>query len=391
MGKSKVNATVRLEIGKLYEDGVKIRDIAKRMGIGERTVGTYIKDLIDEGVMQRRSKVESAQIEKRITGNLASKEEYERLKAFVIKRKTVRIGELSRLIDRSKETVIKHLDSLGREGIKINIEKGQAVIESINRSTSPISIPNLYKRTVKVGFVSDTHIGSIAQQLTLLHSAYKEFEREGVNFVIHAGDVFDGEHVYRNQEREIFLYGIDKAEDYFLKNYPKTDKFKTYMIAGNHDEDFYRRTGHNIVKEVCSKRKELVYTDRFQTFTVKNTSFKVIHPKGGGAYAKSYKLQKHFQALLQDVIINMRNEKETEIPHAYITGHFHYYVEFDYADITGLSLPCFQGQTPHLLDLGLNPEIGCIIIEYKFDANNNIIDMLTRRIRMTHLMKKNDY
>lgn len=40
----------------------------------------------------------------------------------------------------------------------------------------------------KLGVVSDTHLGSQEQQLTLLHEAYKTMAADGVKTVLHCGD-----------------------------------------------------------------------------------------------------------------------------------------------------------------------------------------------------------
>jgi len=52
-----------------------------------------------------------------------------------------------------------------------------------------IDLTPFYGRKLKFGFVSDTHLCSKHQQITFLKTAYKIFDREKVQFVIHCGDL----------------------------------------------------------------------------------------------------------------------------------------------------------------------------------------------------------
>jgi hypothetical protein len=85
----------------------------------------------------------------------------------------------------------------------------------------------------KIGLISDTHLGSTKQQITLCHKAYEIFEEEKVIMAIHAGDLSDGDgSVYRGQSFEQFLHGADNHIKYIVDNYPKA-RFPTKFILGN--------------------------------------------------------------------------------------------------------------------------------------------------------------
>ena len=73
-------------------------------------------------------------------------------------------------------------------------------------------------KTIKFGVISDTHIGSKYGDLVHLKEFYKTAKESGAKFVLHAGDIVDGEGVYRGQDYEIYAHGFDEQlqEEYFM-------------------------------------------------------------------------------------------------------------------------------------------------------------------------------
>lgn len=242
-------------------------------------------------------------------------------------------------------TLIKELESRGYFTSKI----------------PPQHVGNIFKGEVKsgskykIGLVGDTQIGSKYQQMTHLYSAYEEFKKEGVDTVLHSGDVVDGEKVYRGQEYELFLHGADAQRDYVIDTYPHIKGISTYMISGNHDASFWSVSGYNIVESICEKRDDLTFLgDNYAVFTLENIKIAVMHGEGGVAYARSYKLQK--------IIEQISPENK---PHVLVLGHYHVEdVQPMYRNVLGIQLPCFQAQTPYLARKGLYPELGAWIIEF---------------------------
>ena len=90
-------------------------------------------------------------------------------------REEMSIGEISRRLDRSKETVIRVLDSLKSKGYDVELDdtSHQAVLHrSRSLKFKPLEIKDFYRRYVKIGIISDTHLCSKWQQLSLLHKAF---------------------------------------------------------------------------------------------------------------------------------------------------------------------------------------------------------------------------
>ena len=117
--------------------------------------------------------------------------------------------------------------------------------------------------TVRLGVVSDTHLGSQYQALAELEAVYDEFACRGVSAVMHAGDVFAGVGMYRGQETDELLPAVDtysRQVDYAEAEYPARDGITTYMIAGNHDLDgAFSRSLSSPVRALASRRRDITY------------------------------------------------------------------------------------------------------------------------------------
>jgi predicted phosphodiesterase len=209
----------------------------------------------------------------------------------------------------------------------------------------------------QIGLVSDTHLCSRYQQLENLHKFYSLCEDQGIETVIHAGDICDGIGVYKGHEYEVFKTGADEICNYVCKNYPEYPNISTNLLCGNHDESIYKRAGMDIGKAISSRRKDIIHRGFYAaTFLVDGIRIAVHHGRGNGAYARSYKSQKLAEALVSD---NPENN-----PDIAVLGHFHCSnVLPGYMGMMMIQMPAFQGQTPLGKTMGRYPDIAGIIIE----------------------------
>ena len=137
----------------------------------------------------------------------------------------------------------------------------------------------------KIGIVSDTHLGSTCQQITLLHEAYKIMKDEGVKKVLHAGDMIEGNgKQFRGQIYEMFLHGADSMIDYAIKNYPQEKGITTYIIGGSHDYSFYKEDGLDVLSRVAEARPDIKYLGMFGAYLqIGKISIYLMHGAGGVA------------------------------------------------------------------------------------------------------------
>lgn len=310
----------------------------------------------------------------------------------IVQKGAVSVGEISRQVDRSSETVIKTMDGLRDKHYDVKLDgiSRQVSIPQVPSKTFEPTKFKYFKKYYRIGLVSDTQIGSKYQQMSLLYDAYKDFDDRQVDFVLHAGDLGDGLNMYRGHHNEVFKHGGKELKDYIVEQYPSlARRRRTYVIGGQHDFCWFKQNGYDILEAICEKRKDLVYRGFFDAqFNIKGLNIRLHHPGGGVAYARSYKLQKYIENLIGFV---------TSIPNAHapvllVSGHVHIPVHLPlYMGIDALSMPCFQSQTPYLAEKGLMPVVGYAVAEIYLGADNNLTSTKIEFIIMNAQIKENDW
>jgi|GEM_PF-5784217 len=174
--------------------------------------------------------------------------------------------------------------------------KGYLVVkqERVTGIRERIDTGVLHGDWVRIGLVSDMHFGSQHQQLMHLHKAYRLFKEEGITTILNAGDIIDGQRVYRGQEFELFCHGVDAQVDYAIKNYPREEGITTYFISGNHDESHWKHAGVDIGKPIAAAREDMKYlcvggaTVTIPDDPETGVDIYLSHPIGGLSYARCF-------------------------------------------------------------------------------------------------------
>jgi predicted phosphodiesterase len=209
--------------------------------------------------------------------------------------------------------------------------------------------------SVKFAVVSDTHLGSKYQNITYLKKFYAYAKQTGCQFVLHAGDIVDGNGVYKGQEFETFLHGFDETVQYAVKNYP--NGLPTYFITGNHCLSWFNKGGADIGEAIAKRRPDLIYLGQYGAYVMINkVKVYIMHPLGSPAYALSYKIQK--------LIEGFSSENK---PNVLIVGHYHSSFQALVRNVFCMHPASFQGQSPFLRRLAIFPVIGGYIIEMGID------------------------
>lgn len=126
------------------------------------------------------------------TGNNLNVEERKILE-FLNKQDST-ISELSALVDKSELGIVQLIINLQQKGFDIVFDRASKLVR-ISRHTNQQNSLDLNISDIGVyrfAVISDTWLGHYSQQLTLLHTAYKLFERLKVHFVLHAGNLVAG-------------------------------------------------------------------------------------------------------------------------------------------------------------------------------------------------------
>lgn len=307
------------------------------------------------------------------------------------------VGEISRQLDRSSETVIKIIDSLRSKSYEVILDelKHEVTIPEQPSTDFHPSEFNYFRKYYKIGVAGDTQIGSKYQQMTAWYDLYNIFEQRKVDFTIHPGDLFDGMGMYRNHRDELFLTDGDKQLKYAIDKAPKTKAFKTYLIGGQHDYCYYSQNGFNIIESFCKDRRDFVYKGFYQSrFKVKGLLIGVEHTGGGVAYARSYHMQKYQEALTGHMMSSIRTNPEAvkNLPVITIFGHWHVTMHLpNYMGSCLASMPCLQSQTKYLQQKRLMPEVGGAIIELWLNQDNSLSSVKIEFIIMNDRIKEKDY
>ena len=126
---------------------------------------------------------------------------------------------------KSSERVVKAtIEDIQELGYDIEIIGNNAQLRKVAQEENKIH--NILKDGWHRAGVSDTHLNSKYQQLTHLKDTYDIFRHEGVEFVLHSGDITAGKGMYRGQEYEVINLGADEQCDYIVNNYPKIPNVK---------------------------------------------------------------------------------------------------------------------------------------------------------------------
>ena len=272
------------------------------------------------------------------------------------------------------------IEFLSEKGYKLEKPSPVKVARKIKVDTSVFK----GKEEVEIAVISCTQLGNKWQQITHLKQFYQFVQDRGIKIVLHAGDLVDGEKVYTGHEYEIFLHGEKAQREYVVSEYPKMEGVTTYVIAGNHDYSFWKRSGVDIVENICKDRKDLIYCGAYGAYPkIGNLNIFLHHGDGGNAYARSYKMQKKIEQF----------SPETK-PDIYFLGHYHTNNLLPaYRNVYGIQLGCFESQTPYLVRKGLCPEVGGWIV--KFILNDKGRKSNTARFQFEYIpffkMIENDY
>lgn len=220
---------------------------------------------------------------------------------------------------------------------------------------------------IKVGYVTDTHLGSLHDNLRMMNTAYDLFANEGITLALHSGDLLDGEKMYPGHEYEIRVHGADNQIQYAAENYPFRPGIVTKFITGNHDLSFHKNAGVDIGKILTSQRPDLEYLGQDEADLVMETPsgkaiVRLTHPGGGTAYAISYKSQKYIEAL-----------SGGEKPNIVLMGHFHKAECLPmYRNVCSVQGGTLQSQTRYMRSKNSAAHVGFWIIEFNVERREMI-------------------
>lgn len=283
----------------------------------------------------------------------------DKLQEYLSKKKNPYVKQVMKDLDLQEYEVYGMVDLLKRQGYLFDIIDGKIV------KVKPIKDNEIYKiksnlEHLKLLLISDTHLASKYDRIDILRYLYQEAEDKGVNYILHSGDVTEGVSGRPQQIYELKEASYTGQRDYVIDKYPESN-IPTYMIAGNHDLWWVKKAGADIVKDICSKRDDLIYLGSdCEDLKIGKLKIRMYHGKGGQAYAKSYKLQKYLDTIPAE-----------EMPHILQTGHIHQSFYYKQDKTHCFQTSCLQDLTAYERSMGFNNDKSCWWVDVYMDDKGN--------------------
>ena len=278
-------------------------------------------------------------------------------------------------LDVSPKRIRDSIANLRAKGFRIP-EAAESVTGRIALDKLPIESAKAHKallegEEVTLGILSDTHLNSKECALPHLELAYDVLaervtpDKYGVRHVYHAGDLVAGLGIYRTQAQDVINHTFQSQVAYAVEKYPRREGVNTVLISGNHDvEGEFGRMGADPVQAVANQRDDFTYLGAY-TGNVElpnGAHMTLVHGRGGGGYAVSYKPQKWVESV-----------PAGRKPALVAFGHWHISGYFKHRNIPLLLAGCFEWQTSLLVRLGLQPDVGFWLVTLRLGDDGSVV------------------
>ena len=217
-----------------------------------------------------------------------------------------------------------------------------------------VPVVNFDGDRVRIGAITDTHIGSLNFSEQRLYQAFEEFKKEKVDFITHSGDVTEGMSHRAGHVYDLSEIGYDKQKSKAIEIFSQWTDSQIYAIDGNHDRWFIKSNGALIVKDIATKLDNFNFIghDEGDISINGKAVVKLWHGEDGNSYALSYRLQKILESL-----------SGGEKPSVIICGHTHKYVKIFERNVYAISAGSIQSQTPWMRGKRIAAHVGFCIID----------------------------
>lgn len=140
----------------------------------------------------------------------------------------------------------------------------------------PINI-NTKKDEYSVAVISDTHVGSVYDDLTRFSMLKVFVDQNDINLVVNCGDIVDGTtHFNESVPKRVSIIDYQLGE--FIDYYPYFNNANTVLVLGDHDLKYKLQYGKTISKELREKRHDIkVYSSGAGEVNINNKKILICH------------------------------------------------------------------------------------------------------------------
>lgn len=231
------------------------------------------------------------------------------------------------------------------------IAKGGRIVPGYSK----VPIISFEGQRIRVGAITDTHIGSVDFHEERLYQAFDEFHKEKVDFMVHAGDVLEGMSNRPGHVYELSQIGYSQQKKYAVECFSQWQDTDIYAISGNHDRWYVKSSGANALEDMSKELPNFHFLghDEGEISLKGKAVLDLWHGEDGNSYALSYRLQKILESLTGG-----------QKPNAMIAGHVHKYVDIFERHVLCTSIGCIQSQTRWMRSKRIAAHPGFAIIDY---------------------------
>jgi predicted phosphodiesterase len=230
------------------------------------------------------------------------------------------------------------------------IAKGGRIVPGYSK----VPIISFEGERIRIGAITDTHIGSVDFHEERLYQAFECFQKEKIDFMVHAGDVLEGMSNRLGHIYELTHLGYDQQKEYAVKVFDQWKDTDIYAISGNHDRWYVKSSGANAVGDISKELANFHFLghDEGEISLKGKAVLRLWHGEDGNSYALSYRLQKILESLTGG-----------EKPNAMFVGHVHKYVDIFERHVMCTSIGCIQSQTRWMRSKRIAAHPGFAIID----------------------------
>lgn len=282
-----------------------------------------------------------------------------KLKEYLLKKKNPYVKNIAEELNIEEYQVYGLIEMLKKQGYMFDILNNKIIKVKPIKESGIYKIPNNLEH-LKLLLISDTHLASKYDRLDILRYLYDEADKTGVNYILHSGDLTEGLSGRPQQLYELKEASYTGQRDYVIEKYPKSD-IPTYLISGNHDLWWIRQCGADICQDIANNRDDITYLGSdCEDLKIGKLKIRLYHGTGGGAYAKSYKLQKYLDSVPME-----------ERPHILQTGHIHQAFYMKQGNTHCFQTSCLQDLTPYERSKGLSNDKSVWWVDVFIDDKGN--------------------
>jgi predicted phosphodiesterase len=213
---------------------------------------------------------------------------------------------------------------------------------------------------IRYGVISDTHMGHKNYRPDILADAAKTFTKEGVEFIVHAGDILEGMSGRDGHIYELAVVGATNQVNYAVKQLSQF-KQKIYAITAecSHDGWFSSKgsagfeVGPTLEDKLGKRQFEFLGTDEQDLVLGNGLRIRLLHPGGGSGYAMSYMGQQYVRAIAGG----------STKPNIIHSGHHHKSIYFQDRNIHYFECPSMEEQTIFMRKKKSQSHLGYMVMD----------------------------